>query len=246
MSITCSVSVQEADWSPNLKIEPLGPGTSKSLVVPGSTIQIDTVNTTNKENAVFRIGMLTDYGTLVLTQIASKPEEWLSAADLATLLDMPRHTVAKVLKILHGSKLLKSRRGKLGGYQLAKPPNEISVMAIFEAFEGRLHVTECSIQTEPCSLFPKCHMARHWRIVNEAIQRTLEDISLEFLLNPEPGGWVGHVGRACNLEQDWSRRVFSKEQGLSCSAENYRKEDENIPHHHADQNFVSDATQASA
>ncbi len=189
--------------------------------------------------------MLTDYGTLLMTHIASRSGEWLSAADLATALDMPRHTVAKVLKILHGNGLLESRRGKQGGYRLARSPKEISVMAIFEAFEGQLHVTECSLPTEPCLFSSKCHMARHWRIVNEAIRRTLEDISLEFLLNPEPVGWVGFVGRATNLEQDWSRRAYSPKPGLTCSSENYGQQSGKEADHTIDKKFEGHSALAS-
>jgi len=159
----------------------------------------------NLENAVFRIGMLTDYGIVILTQIASSPEKWSSATDIATALVMPIHTVAKVLKTLHQGGFLESRRGKQGGYRLAKSPREISVRAIFEAFEGQLRVTECAIPSDPCQLSSKCHMARHWRVINEVIRRTLDDISLEFLLQPEPVGWVGFVGRSSNLERDCKR-----------------------------------------
>ncbi|MEO5330209.1 MAG: SUF system Fe-S cluster assembly regulator [Magnetococcus sp. THC-1_WYH] len=145
--------------------------------------------------------MLTDYGLLILTRMASSPEEWFSATDIATALAMPIHTVAKVLKTMHQGGFLESRRGKRGGYRLAKLPSEISVRAIFEAFEGRLHVTECSISSDPCQFSSKCPMVQHWRVVTDVIRRTLDDISLEFLLQPEPAGWVGFVGRSSNLER---------------------------------------------
>ena len=153
--------------------------------------------------------MLTDYGLLILTHMASNPEEWCSATDLATALVMPIHTVAKVLKIMHQGGFLESRRGKRGGYRLAKLPSEISVRAIFEAFEGRLHITECSISSDPCQFSSKCHMARHWRVVNEVIRRTLDDISLEFLLQLEPVGWVGFVGRSSHLARACQQKAIS-------------------------------------
>ena len=85
---------------------------------------------------MLRISKLTDYGTVVMTELARNPRGVVSATDLASRLDITPATVSKLLKLLSKGKLVHSYRGSEGGYQLAQLPEDISVAAIIDVLSA--------------------------------------------------------------------------------------------------------------
>lgn len=63
--------------------------------------------------------------------------------------------LAKVFQRLSRVGLVTSTRGPHGGFSLAKPPEEISFLEIYEAIEGPLHRTGCLLGKEACP-FDRC------------------------------------------------------------------------------------------
>src|SRR5437879_2923297 len=105
---------------------------------------------------MIRLGKLTDYGLVLMTQMARHPKTELhTARGLAAHSGLPLPTVSKLLKILLQSGLLESHRGIKGGYSLTREPNTISLAEIVSAVEGPLALTECSMEiTGLCDLEP--------------------------------------------------------------------------------------------
>ncbi len=69
--------------------------------------------------------------------IAILPEErFVSTKTLALIFGLPKEYLSKALQSLSRASLLKSTLGNSGGYRLAKPASEISVLDIVEAVEG--------------------------------------------------------------------------------------------------------------
>ncbi|MBY4678866.1 SUF system Fe-S cluster assembly regulator [Marinobacterium arenosum] len=131
---------------------------------------------------MLRVSKLTDYGTVVLARMAREPERTFSAAALAEAVALPVSTVRKLLKVLTRHGLLNSCRGQQGGYQLARPPQRISLADIIEALEGPLGLTECSFQHGLCQLEARCHIRSQWQDVNQVIYGALARVSLVELL----------------------------------------------------------------
>lgn len=133
---------------------------------------------------MLRITKLTDYATVVLTTLADVPIRVHSAAELAERARLELPTVSKVLKPLARAGLVMSFRGANGGYRLARPPSQISLIEIVEAIEGRLGVTECSGEHSSCEHEPHCGVQSHWRRINDVISDTLRGVSLAEMLPP--------------------------------------------------------------
>jgi FeS assembly SUF system regulator len=93
---------------------------------------------------MLRVTKLTDYATVVLTVLAARPGEVLSATELAEFTGLEPPTVSKVLKPLAQAGLVEGLRGVRGGYRLTRPAIEISLIEVVEAMEGPLALTECS------------------------------------------------------------------------------------------------------
>ena len=79
---------------------------------------------------MLRMGKLTDYATVVLASLAQDPTRHRAAAELAERTRLSRPTVSKVLKGLQRSGLVISSRGALGGYRLARGPEQITAAQI--------------------------------------------------------------------------------------------------------------------
>lgn len=133
---------------------------------------------------MLRVTKLTDYATVVLAALASAPDRVLSAAELAERARLEPPTVAKVLKPLAHAGLVEGFRGAAGGYRLARPASEIALIAIVEAIEGPLGMTECSGEHSSCEHEPHCGVQSHWRRINDVIADALGGITLADMLPP--------------------------------------------------------------
>jgi FeS assembly SUF system regulator len=134
---------------------------------------------------MLRISKLTDYGTVILACLAGQPDRLWTAAEVAECTKVGQPTVSKLLKKLQRSGLVVSTRGSHGGYQLARPPGEITAARILDALEGPFAITECSGQHSTCGLESNCRVGHAWQRVNGAIRRALTDISLAQLAGIE-------------------------------------------------------------
>ena len=77
------------------------------------------------------------YAVMAMVDIAergaSDPSTEVQAADLATRLQLPTAYTAKVLSALARASLLRSNRGPRGGFQLAREPQQITLLDILRA-----------------------------------------------------------------------------------------------------------------
>ena len=133
---------------------------------------------------MLRVTKLTDYATLVLATLAEAPARVHSAAELAERARLELPTVSKVLKPLAHAGLVTGFRGASGGYRLARPAQEIPLIEIVEAIEGKLGLTECSGEHSNCEYEPHCGTRGHWHKVNAVIAGALRGVSLAEMLSP--------------------------------------------------------------
>ena len=128
---------------------------------------------------MIRVTKLTDYGIVVMTQLAKLGVELQTTApDLSEGTGLPLPTVRKILKILTSENLLISTRGISGGYRLARHPEQITLMDMVGALEGPVALTECS-SGEPCGCkIDHCGLGQNWSLINQLLQNTLESYTL--------------------------------------------------------------------
>jgi FeS assembly SUF system regulator len=134
---------------------------------------------------MLRISKLTDYGTMVLACLASRPGQRQTATAVAERTRLTPPTVSKLLKSFHKAGLVTSVRGAHGGYELARPAASISAAAIIDAIEGPVGITECSVHHGACDLETVCSTGSAWQRVNAAIRRSLDELSLAQLSGQE-------------------------------------------------------------
>jgi Rrf2 family protein len=96
----------------------------------------------------------TRYALRALVELARAPEQGqLTASELATRADAPRKFLEAILLELARRGVIVSRRGKFGGYALARPAVEISFAEVIRVIDGPLALAPCASRTA----FRKCH-----------------------------------------------------------------------------------------
>ena len=114
-------------------------------------------------------------------------EEPVRIADLAREQHIPPKFLELILLGLKNQGILQSRKGKGGGYLLARDPADIYLGQIVRMFDGPLAPVPCASQTAyvPCSDCPSeavCGVHLAMKEVRDATARILDGTSLSQLL----------------------------------------------------------------
>ncbi|UYH51723.1 SUF system Fe-S cluster assembly regulator [Candidatus Kirkpatrickella diaphorinae] len=133
---------------------------------------------------MLRLSKLADYATVLLVQLGQL-DTLATASSLAQSTGVPEPTVAKLLKGLAGDGLVTSFRGARGGYRLGRPLDQISVASVITSVDGPIEVTAC-VNGRYCDAGPLCSLSGHWDMVNDAVYRALEAITLADMMPSRP------------------------------------------------------------
>ena len=134
---------------------------------------------------MFRLSKVTDYGIVLLAQLArSEDSSTQNAHKLALEVDLPAPMVSKILKLLARHGILASHRGAKGGYRLARPPAQLTVADMITALEGPLGITECTLASDLCIHEGSCAVQSPWQVINRVIRESFETITLADLIDP--------------------------------------------------------------
>jgi Rrf2 family protein len=85
----------------------------------------------------------TTYGIRALVNIARAGERSLSVAEIAEREGIPAKFLAGILSDLRQRGIVRGQRGPIGGYQLAVPPEELSIAELVELLGGPLFPFAC-------------------------------------------------------------------------------------------------------
>ena len=82
--------------------------------------------------------------------------------------------------------IVRSVRGRNGGYVYAVKPNDISIKSIMEAVEENLDATNCA-GTSSCHSGQRCNSHKLWDDLNNVVDKFLSDISISDLAEKSKG-----------------------------------------------------------
>ncbi|HEY8947526.1 MAG TPA: Rrf2 family transcriptional regulator [Rhizomicrobium sp.] len=110
-------------------------------------------------------------------------EEPMMIADIAEEAGVPRKFLEQILLELRKRGILRSLRGRSGGYLLAKPPNEISFADIIRVTDGPLALAPCVSVTayhrcEDCEDEKTCAIRKVLLAARDATAEILESRTL--------------------------------------------------------------------
>ena len=126
----------------------------------------------------------TKYGLHALMNLSKKYSKGpVLIADLAQEEGIPKKFLESILLDLKNNGILQSKKGKGGGYQLARDPSEVKIGQVIRILDGPLAPVSCVSQTayKPCK---ECKDEYHCGIrlvmkdVREAMANILDKTSL--------------------------------------------------------------------
>jgi Rrf2 family protein len=114
-------------------------------------------------------------------------ENGLSASEIARRCRASLKFLEQVLNQLRGGGYVISTRGRLGGYRLAREPDEIYVGEISRLIDGPLAPAPCASVTQhrACDWCPseaECDLKAVWVQVRDAIAQVMDSVSLADLV----------------------------------------------------------------
>jgi len=125
------------------------------------------------------------YGLRALIDLAlHSEEEAVSISSIAERQNISDRYLEQLVGMLKKAGIVKSKRGAGGGYVLARPASEISVGDILRALEGNLDLVECPGigDVNGCDSSDACVTKYVWQRINESINKTVEEIKLDQLV----------------------------------------------------------------
>jgi Rrf2 family protein len=119
-----------------------------------------------------------------LLELAQEPDRWRSVADIASSQELPAPMLEQLLQQLRRSGLLEARRGRQGGYRLARPAAQIAVAQVLTAVGADLQLL-----AQDALAAPNPHHSAEARVLismsnrlQRAMERELQQFTLEELL----------------------------------------------------------------
>jgi Rrf2 family transcriptional regulator, iron-sulfur cluster assembly transcription factor len=125
----------------------------------------------------------TEYAIRGLSELAGRGQSGpVMLDDLVTGTDLPRDFLAKVFqKLVHGG-ILRSAKGRGGGFRLARPAHEITMMQIVEVIDGPQLFDRCVVGLERCNDHMPCPQHDLYKPIRQRLKdylltTTLADLS---------------------------------------------------------------------
>lgn len=120
-----------------------------------------------------------DYAVRAMLALATRDGELVSGGRIAAAMGIPPRFVAQVMSDLATAGLVTARMGRRGGYVLARPPAEISMLAIVEAVEGDSRRRTCVLRSVPCSPEGRCAVHDMFAAAQDALLDRLATATLD-------------------------------------------------------------------
>lgn len=129
-----------------------------------------------------------DYSLKAIVTLAELPDGQVATIpDLSKRLDIPIKFLEQVLLGLKNGGFLASRRGKNGGYYLAKKAQDITVASVLSYVDGPLIPIAC---VDPCyvgcSDVSVCPIRPVFVKVNDAINQVVNQITIKEIIETRP------------------------------------------------------------
>jgi Rrf2 family protein len=99
---------------------------------------------------VFNISEATSMAIHAMALLAKREGKKMTTKEIAIALEVSEHHLSKVLQRLNKTGLVKAVRGPRGGFVLDKDPGQVTLLEIYEEFEGPIDNSKCLFEQEVC------------------------------------------------------------------------------------------------
>ena len=132
------------------------------------------------------------YALRLLVDLARHEQDGVIALkDIAARQEVSKKYLEQIVRNLTKAGILRTTRGFLGGYQLARAPADITLGEVLFATETEMSVVDCLKPGQECGRHDTCATFAVWKGLNDVIANYLNSISLQTILDNSKEGWGG-------------------------------------------------------
>ncbi|MDD2370712.1 MAG: Rrf2 family transcriptional regulator [Firmicutes bacterium] len=128
------------------------------------------------------------YGLIAMADLAiaylnDPNDSYLVLKTIATKRNISEAYLERIISKLKKANLIVTQRGSLGGYSLARHPNDINVSDVLYVLEGKLDVGGCSSANDTsCKIKSNCFSQIVCEEINVKIREVVENMTIEDVL----------------------------------------------------------------
>ncbi|MBZ0200618.1 MAG: Rrf2 family transcriptional regulator [Ignavibacteriaceae bacterium] len=123
-----------------------------------------------------------EYGLQAVLYLSTKePGTIVSSEDIAKILSIPKEFVSKILQNLTEYGIVYSKKGKAGGFALAKASNKIQLIDVVSAIDGMGVFNGCVLGFSNCSPDSPCPVHDKWGVLRTMAYDMLTQETLDQL-----------------------------------------------------------------
>ena len=133
-----------------------------------------------------RITQEADYALRIVSLLAQKG--LLGAPEMSENVKVPHGFAMKILRKLTSEKIVRSKRGVNGGYELLRSPEDLTVADVIEAVDGEIAISKCLSPTHDCLNNPdksRCRYHNVFASVNGIIKERLSRLTIDMMVNAD-------------------------------------------------------------
>ncbi|MEA4997940.1 MAG: Rrf2 family transcriptional regulator [Candidatus Limiplasma sp.] len=118
------------------------------------------------------------YGLYAMYYLAEHKDEGPQSLQSIATTGVPKQYLEQLLGNLRRAGLVTSVRGVQGGYRIAKPPEQTTILEVIDAMEGPLALSECMSDEGSCQRSCQCPVRKVWQRLTDSINRELAGVTL--------------------------------------------------------------------
>ena len=121
-----------------------------------------------------------EYGLQAVLYLAAQPKgEVIPSDEIAKKLSIPKEFISKILQSLTESGIVDSKKGKSGGFFVAKDPSRIRLIDIVAAIDGLEMFNSCVLGFPSCNPDNPCPLHSKWGELRTKTYNMLTDETLD-------------------------------------------------------------------
>lgn len=118
------------------------------------------------------LGSRGDYAVRAVLFLARYPGRQ-RRREISAAMEIPDKYLPQILGALVAAGIARSTAGRLGGYELARTPDRVSLREVVEAAEGPLQADRCLLRGGPCHWVERCALHDAWTEAGDALSERL-------------------------------------------------------------------------
>lgn len=131
---------------------------------------------------MFQIKARIDYGLMIMFELGKNEGQIMPLSVIAKRMGVSSVYLSQISNKLIKAGLIKSKEGVGGGYFLARPAQEVSVLEIVEALEGKIKIRCHNKENDNCPHLSQCEMKSIWGGILFDLKKVLQGRTLASIL----------------------------------------------------------------